>query len=78
MNITKDEARIFWASLEEIKYNLVEDFEKTKAVIIINEINILQNYLMNMCIDKRRNGRSSHDSFNDLLKRYKCKHTIKN
>lgn len=78
MNITKDEARIFWASLEEVKYNLVEDFEKTKANIIINEINILQNYLMNMCIDNRRKGRTSHNSFNDLLKRYKCKHTIKN
>jgi hypothetical protein len=73
MKLRKDEARIFWAAIDEAKYNFINDFEKTKANLIIGELNKLQNCLMDHCIDNRRKGRNSHDSFNDLLTRYKFK-----
>jgi hypothetical protein len=73
MNITKDEARLFWAAIDEAKYHFIHDFEKTKANLIIHELNKLQNCLMDYSIDNRRKGRNSQDSFNDLLTRYKFK-----
>lgn len=73
MRITKDEARILFAALDEAKFDLVSNLEKEKANLIIKELQILQAFLITNGVDNRRNGRKSHDSFSDLLTRYKFK-----
>lgn len=73
MKITKDEARLFWTAIYEAKYHFIHDFDKTKANLIIDELKKLQNCLIEYSIDNRRKGSKSHDSFNDLLTRYKFK-----
>lgn len=70
--ITKDEARILAASLEDYKYELVNHFARSKneGLKMIAALNSLQERLSKFGIDKRRKGRKSMNDFEDLLKRF--------
>jgi glycyl-tRNA synthetase beta subunit len=66
MKITKDEARILAAALEDAKYIMTND----RNLALINKLDQLQNKLEDFGKDKRRTGRTSQDDFTDCLKRY--------
>lgn len=72
MNITKDEARIFAVLIKEGMHELVSDcfVEKQTKIEAINSLESLIKKLQAFGYDKRRCGRTSHDDFNDCLKRY--------
>jgi hypothetical protein len=68
MRLTKDEARILAEAMEEYKYKLVEN-PYYKELEAFNKLHDLQYKLEMFGDDKRRNGRTSQDNFNDLIKR---------
>ena len=71
MNISKDEARILAAVLEDGKYNICNDFPyKDQSKQVFTALSNLQVSLEKFGNDKRRNGRKSQNDFSDLLKRY--------
>ena len=70
MKLTKDEAKILLLALEKSEYDFIADIEKIKAQKILTELEKLKNYMQINSIDKRRLGRKSHNSFNDILTRY--------
>jgi hypothetical protein len=55
MRLTKDEARILAEAMAEYKYKVVEN-PHYKELEMFGD-------------DKRRNGRTTQDNFNDLIKR---------
>ena len=71
MRLTKDEARILAEAMEEYKYKVADN-------ITLNELGVfsklfdLQYKLEKFGDDKRRNGRTSQDSWFDLIVRF-CK-----
>ena len=71
MNITKDEARILAAALEIAKYELKYPIEPSYPVF--NKLEMLEAKLNEFGKDKRRTGRTTQDSFSDLLKRFATK-----
>lgn len=73
MRITKDDARLLHAAIYDAKYDLVKNLTKEKALTVITELQCLENELRKNMIDRRRKGRKSADTFNDLLTRYKFK-----
>jgi hypothetical protein len=68
MRLTKDEARILAEAMAEYKYKVVEN-PHYKELSVFNKLNDLQYKLFMFGDDKRRNGRTSQDNFNDLIKR---------
>jgi hypothetical protein len=69
MRLTKDEARILAEAMAEYKYKVVEGNTSYKELGVFNKLHDLQNKLEMFGDDKRRNGRTSQDNFNDLIKR---------
>jgi hypothetical protein len=71
MHISKDEARILASMITEAKYEMFELLNDREEVGRLNEkLNQLQERLEKFGDDKRRHGRTSFNSFHDLLKRY--------
>jgi hypothetical protein len=68
MRLTKDEARILAEAMDEYKYKVVEN-SYYKELGVFNKLHDLQYKLEMFGDDKRRNGRTSQDNFNDLIKR---------
>jgi hypothetical protein len=66
MNITKDEARILSSALSNFKYDLKET---QNIQNLFDKLTQLEEKLENYAKDKRRTGRTSQDSWTDLLKR---------
>jgi hypothetical protein len=70
MRITKDEAAVLCECLKEYKEELVSYvFTYSEHPLIINSLQELENRLYNYSKDKRRTGRTSQNSFSDILKR---------
>ena len=67
MRITKDDARLLHSAIYDAKYDLVKNLTKEKALTVITELQCLENELRKNMIDRRRKGRKSADTFNDLL-----------
>ena len=71
MKLTKDEARILAESLEEYKYQVADNIT-LKDLGVFTKLHVLQQKLETFGNDKRRNGRTSQDSWFDLIVRF-CK-----
>lgn len=67
MNITKDEARILHAALEDSMYEIAHNTPNPKDTI--EALDKLSAKLHDGCNDTRRTGRTSMNSFQDCLKR---------
>ena len=65
MNLTKDEARILAEALEVAKYEWTSLPEGG-----FNKLTQLQERLTEFGKDQRRKGRTTQDTWSDLLKRY--------
>ena len=72
MNITKDEARILAAALDEAMYDFTERISdnKEEANKNITALISLKERLEVFSYDERRRGRRSMNSFTDTLKRF--------
>ena len=70
MRLTKDEARILAQSLNEYKYNVVNEFKDFKELGVFNKLHDLQYKLEMFGDDKRRYGRTSEDNLYDFFKRF--------
>jgi hypothetical protein len=70
MKLTKDEARILEAALEDFKYELVGGSNLTGLMEALEK---LQGKLSEHAKDMRRVGRKSQDDWHDLLKRFSIK-----
>jgi hypothetical protein len=73
MKLTKDEAAILCQALYEQKYELNErvvDYAKSLGVSSMAAFEDLEKRLSDFSNDKRRTGRKSLNSFNDILKRF--------
>jgi hypothetical protein len=70
MRLTKDEARILAQSLNEYKYNVVNEFKDYKELGVFNKLHDLQYKLEMFGDDKRRYGRTSEDNLYDCFKRF--------
>jgi hypothetical protein len=70
MRLTKDEARILAQSLNEYKYNVVNEFKDFKELGVFNKLHDLQYKLETFGDDKRRYGRTSEDNLYDCFKRF--------
>lgn len=70
MRLTKDEARILAQSLNEYKYNVVNEFNDFKELGVFNKLHDLQYKLEMFGDDKRRYGRTSEDNLYDCFKRF--------
>ena len=68
MRLTKDEARILAEAMAEDKYKVVENTHY-KELGEFDKLFDLQYKLEMFGDDKRRNGRTTQDNFNDLIKR---------
>ena len=73
MRITKDEARILAQALRDSIFEMsnIASLTRQQCHVIMDELRELEKRLDIAGEDKRRNGRTSHNSFTDLLKRYK-------
>lgn len=69
MNLTKDEARILAALMEEGKYELVP----LTSEPVLKKLNALQLRLEEYGKDNRRNGRKTLNNFSDCLTRFATK-----
>ena len=73
MKLTKDEAAILCQALYEQKYELNErivDYAKSLGISSFSKFEDLEKKLSDFSRDKRRTGRKSLNSFNDILKRF--------
>lgn len=73
MKITKDEAAILCQALYEQKYELnemVNDYAKNLGISSMDSFTDLEKRLSDFSNDKRRTGRTSQNSFTDILKRF--------
>jgi hypothetical protein len=69
MRLTKDEARILAEAISDYKYKVVEGNISYKELGVFDKLYDLQYKLELFGDDKRRNGRTTQDNFNDLIKR---------
>jgi hypothetical protein len=69
MRLTKDEARILAEAMGEYKYKVVEN-PYYKELGVFDKLFDLQYKLEMFGDDKRRNGRTTQDNFNDLILRF--------
>jgi hypothetical protein len=69
MRLTKDEARILAEAMAEYKYKVVEN-PHYKELGVFDKIFDLQYKLEMFGDDKRRNGRTTQDNFNDCIIRF--------
>jgi hypothetical protein len=72
MKLTKDEARILGEALESYKFEIANESITYKQIGVYEELTNLEKRLKLFGDDKRRNGRTSQDSFFDLIVRF-CK-----
>jgi hypothetical protein len=71
MRITKDEALILAAALDDYKFDFLELLpDKPQRLKAMQVLESLQTRLVRNGKDKRRQGRSSMNSFTDVLRRY--------
>jgi hypothetical protein len=70
MKITKDEATILGVALNKAKHEI---FDMIHDKNVFNAIEDLESKLYVFGDDKRRNGRKSHNDFNDILRRFSKK-----
>lgn len=73
MKLTKDEAAILCQALYEQKYQLNErvvDYAKSLGISSMSAFEDLEKRLSDFSNDKRRTGRKSLNTFNDILKRF--------
>lgn len=71
MRITKDEALILAAALDDYKFDFSELLpDRSQRLKAMQVLESLQTRLERNGKDKRRQGRSSMNSFTDVLRRY--------
>lgn len=71
MELTKDDARILSLALEIAKYdNTFSYVNGVDRKLVISKLNNLQTKLSEEGKDKRRNGRTSEDTFQDCIRRF--------
>lgn len=75
MKLTKDEARILAAALEDAKFILYDKVRPNEKEPLANAMESLQARLTEAGNDQRRVGRTSQDDFTDMLRRYILKST---
>jgi hypothetical protein len=73
MKLTKDEARILYLAISEMKY----EFNDRLNLSNIDSFTDLENKLWEFSKDSRRIGRKSDNSFNEVLKRFSNKYKQK-
>jgi hypothetical protein len=73
--LSKDEFKIVWWLVYEYKYNIYEAYKGDDRKGIIKAMNILEERLLDLSWDKRREGRKSFNHFNDCLNRFIKKST---
>ena len=76
MRLTKDEASILAEAMEEYKYKVINDYKDAKDLGAFEKLHVLQQRLEFYGDDKRRHGRTSFNSFYDLIVRF-CKNNNK-
>ena len=76
MKLTKDEASILAEAMEDYKYKVINDYKDFKDLGAFEKLHVLQRRLESYGDDKRRHGRTSLNSFYDLIVRF-CKNKLK-
>ena len=76
MRLTKDEASILAEAMEEYKYKVINDYKDAKDLGAFEKLHVLQQRLEFYGDDKRRHGRTSFNSFHDLIVRF-CNSKLK-
>jgi uncharacterized coiled-coil DUF342 family protein len=71
MKLTKDEARILAAAIEEYRYDITEDSRNIPN--LMTKLEELTEKLSDYGKDQRRTGRTSQDYWTDMLKRFAAK-----
>ena len=72
MNINKDEACILAKALSEAKYDMAAKYRNEHPTYFAN-LTKLENRLEDFSQDKRKCGRTSNDTWEDLIKRLDIK-----
>jgi hypothetical protein len=68
--LSKDELKIVWWLVSEYKYDIYEAYKGNDRKGIIKAMDILEERLLELSYDKRREGRKSFNHFNDCLNRF--------
>ena len=76
MKLTKDEASILAEAMEDYKYQVINNYKDFKDLGAFEKLHVLQQRLESYGDDKRRKGRTSLNSFHDLIVRF-CKNKLK-
>ena len=76
MRLTKDEASILAEAMEEYKYKVINDYKDAKDLGAFEKLHVLQQRLEFYGDNKRRHGRTSFNSFYDLIVRF-CNSKLK-
>jgi len=80
MFISKDETLILADAINEHKFSLndkVRDYANSRNIKSFNAFEDLQYRLEQHSHDKRRDGRTSQNSFTDVLRRFITNYTLK-
>jgi len=74
--LNKDEFRVIWWLVSEYKYDIYDAYNGVEKKDIIKVMDIIEERLLYLSLDKRREGRKSINTFCDCLdrivKKYKC------
>ena len=70
MKLTKDEASILAEAMEDYKYKVIDNYKDFKGLGTFEKLHVLQRRLESYGDDKRRHGRTSLNSFYDLIVRF--------
>lgn len=79
MRLNKDEALILWKAIKEQKYELnerVKDYATKNRISSMKAFESLEKKLDNFSRDKRREGRTSMNSFDDGIKRFVVRESL--
>jgi hypothetical protein len=68
--LSKDELKIIWWLVSEYKYDIYEAYKGDDRKGIIKAMDILEERLLELSWDKRREGRKSFNHFSDCLNRF--------
>ena len=67
--LNKDEFRVIWWLVSEYKYDIYDAYNGVEKKDIIKVMDIIEERLLYLSLDKRREGRKSFNHFSDCLNR---------
>jgi len=67
--LNKDEFKVIWWLVSEYKYDIYDDYNGDDRKDIIKVMDIIEERLLDLSWDKRREGRKSINNFSDCLNR---------